>query len=70
MVGAGSMSSLAVAAAERAGRRRHHGRQPDPRTTPGGWPRTVCGHAADLTDLPALIAAADLVISCTGAPGA
>src|SRR6185437_12167204 len=43
VVGAGSMSSLAVAAAARAG---------------------------DLTDLPSLLAAADLVISCTGAPGA
>ena len=69
VVGAGSMSSLAVAAAERAGaaaitvanRTRAHARR---------LAGTVSGHAADLTDLPSLMAEADVVISCTGAPGA
>jgi len=69
VVGAGSMSSLAVAAAARAGaaavtvanRTRSHARR---------LAATVSGQAADLTDLPSLLAAADLVISCTGAPGA
>jgi glutamyl-tRNA reductase len=68
VVGAGSMSSLAVAGAARAGaasivvanRTRTHARQ---------LAATVSGMPADLADLPGLIAAADLVISCTGAPG-
>ena len=68
VVGAGSMSSLAVAAATRAGatritvanRTRTHARR---------LAATVSGQSADLTGLPALMAAADLVISCTGAPG-
>jgi glutamyl-tRNA reductase len=69
VVGAGSMSSLAVAAAARAGatsitvanRTRTHARR---------LAATVDGQNADLADLPAMMAAADLVISCTGAPGA
>jgi glutamyl-tRNA reductase len=68
VVGAGSMSSVAVAGAARAGaaaivvanRTRPHARQ---------LAATVSGVPADLADLPDLIAAADLVISCTGAPG-
>jgi glutamyl-tRNA reductase len=68
VVGAGSMSSLAVAGAARAGaaaivvanRTRARARQ---------LAATVSGVPADLADLPGLIAAADLVISCTGAPG-
>jgi glutamyl-tRNA reductase len=68
VVGAGSMSSLAVAAAARAGaaaitvanRTRAHARR---------LAGPVSGQAADLTDLPSLMAGADLVISCTGAPG-
>jgi glutamyl-tRNA reductase len=68
VVGAGSMSTLAVAAAARAGvaqiavanRTQMHARR---------LAATVSGKPADLTDLPGLIAVADLVISCTGAPG-
>jgi glutamyl-tRNA reductase len=68
VVGAGSMSSLAVAAAARAGaariivanRTRTHAKR---------LAATVSGQPADLSDLPAEMAAADLVISCTGAPG-
>jgi glutamyl-tRNA reductase len=68
VVGAGSMSSLAVAGAARAGaaaivvanRTPARARQ---------LAATVSGVPADLADLPGLIAAADLVISCTGAPG-
>jgi glutamyl-tRNA reductase len=68
VVGAGSMSSLAAAGAARAGaasivvanRTRTHARQ---------LAATVSGVSADFADLPGLIAAADLVISCTGAPG-
>jgi glutamyl-tRNA reductase len=68
VVGAGSMSALAVAGTSRAGadgivvanRTATHARQ---------LADTVAGSTADLTDLPGLMAAADLVISCTGAPG-
>ena len=69
VVGAGSMSALAVAGASRAGAagmvvanrtRAHAQRLAD----------SVAGTPADLTDLPGLMAAADLVISCTGAAGA
>jgi glutamyl-tRNA reductase len=68
VVGAGSMSSLAVTAAARAGaatitvanRSRAHARR---------LAAKVSGQSADLADLPSLMAAADLVISCTGAPG-
>jgi glutamyl-tRNA reductase len=68
VVGAGSMSALAVAGAARAGaagivvanRTQPHARR---------LAATVAGTPADLSDLPGLMAAADLVISCTGAPG-
>ncbi len=68
VVGAGSMSSLAATTAGRAGAsrvtvanrtRRHADR----------LAAAVGGYTADLADLPAAIAAADLVISCTGASG-
>jgi glutamyl-tRNA reductase len=72
VVGAGSMSSLAVATAARmgAGRivvaNRSGGRaQRLAATVPG----TVPAAAADLSRLAAEIAVADLVVSCTGAPG-
>jgi glutamyl-tRNA reductase len=68
VVGAGSMSSLAVATAARmeaarvviANRTRTHAER---------LADTVSGGSADLSRLPAEIAAADLVVSCTGAPG-
>ena len=69
VVGAGSMSSLAVATANRLGAAsivianrtaRRAGRLAVP----------VSGATAGLADLPAALAAADLVISCTGADGA
>jgi glutamyl-tRNA reductase len=68
VVGAGSMSALAVAGAARAGA----ARIVVANRSPGGARRlaqTVSGEPADLADLPALLGAADLVISCTGAPG-
>ena len=72
VVGAGSMSSLAVATAARMGAarivvaNRSGGRaQRLAATVPG----TVAAAAADLSRLAAEIAAADLVVSCTGAPG-
>jgi glutamyl-tRNA reductase len=68
VVGAGAMSGLAVAAAARAGAARvtvaNRTRAKAERLAAG-----VGGTVADLTDLPAAIAAADLVISCTGAAG-
>jgi len=68
VVGAGSLGSLAVATAARFGaadiavanRTRDRARR---------LAASVWGSAADLGDLPAAIAAADLVISCTGATG-
>jgi glutamyl-tRNA reductase len=68
VVGAGSMSSLAVAGAARAGAARIVVAN---RTASNAQrlAATVSGVPADLADLPGLIAAADLVISCTGAPG-
>jgi glutamyl-tRNA reductase len=68
VVGAGSMSSLAVATAARMGaapivvasRTHQHAKR---------LAATVCGTSADLADLPAQIAAADLVVSCTGSSG-
>jgi glutamyl-tRNA reductase len=68
VVGAGSMSSLAVTIADRAGaepvtvvnRTRSHAER---------LAAAVGGRTADLADLPAAIADADLVISCTGASG-
>jgi glutamyl-tRNA reductase len=68
VVGAGSMSSLAATTAGRAGAaevtvanrtRRHADR----------LAASIGGRTADLGQLPAAIAAADLVISCTGASG-
>jgi len=68
VVGAGSMSSLAVATAARMGaasivvanRSHAHAER---------IAATVSAASADLSRLPAEIAAADLVVSCTGAPG-
>jgi glutamyl-tRNA reductase len=68
VVGAGSMSSLAVATAARMGaapmvvanRTHQHAER---------LAATVSGTSADLSDLPAQIAAADLVVSCTGSSG-
>ncbi len=68
VVGAGSMSSLAVATAARMGaapivvanRTHQHAKR---------LADTVCGTSADLSDLPVQIAAADLVVTCTGSPG-
>ena len=68
VVGAGSMSSLAATTADRAGAaevtvanrtRRHADR----------LAASIGGRTADLDQLPAAMAAADLVISCTGASG-
>ncbi len=67
VVGAGAMSGLAVATAARAGAAvtvANRTRAKAERLAAG-----VHGAVADLTDLPAAIAAADLVISCTGAGG-
>jgi glutamyl-tRNA reductase len=68
VVGAGSMSSLAVVTAARLGadrvvianRTRERARE---------LAASVCGSTVDLRDLPAALASADLVISCTGASG-
>jgi glutamyl-tRNA reductase len=68
VVGAGAMSGLAVAAASRSGADRiivaNRTRANAERLATG-----VGGKVADLAGLPAAIAAADLVISCTGASG-
>jgi len=72
VVGAGSMSSLAVATAARMGAarivvaNRSGGRAQRLAATVSG---SVAAAAADLSRLPAEIAVADLVVSCTGAPG-
>jgi glutamyl-tRNA reductase len=72
VVGAGSMSSLAVATAARMGAarlvvaNRSAGRA---QQLAACVPATVPSAAAELSRLPAEIAAADLVVSCTGAPG-
>jgi glutamyl-tRNA reductase len=72
VVGAGSMSSLAVATAARMGAarivvaNRSGARAQRLAATVSG---TLASAAADLARLPAEIAAADLVVSCTGAPG-
>jgi glutamyl-tRNA reductase len=68
VVGAGAMSGLAAASVARAGatslvianRTRHRA---DRLATQHG------GRAACMADLPGLMAAADLVVTCTGAPG-
>jgi glutamyl-tRNA reductase len=66
VVGAGAMSGLAVATVARAGAARvtvtNRTRAKAARLAAG-----VGGTVADLADLPAAVAAADLVISCTGA---
>jgi glutamyl-tRNA reductase len=72
VVGAGSMSSLAVATAARMGAARIvvANRSGDrARRLAATVPGTVAAAAADLSELPAEIAGADLVVSCTGAPG-
>jgi glutamyl-tRNA reductase len=68
VVGAGSMSALAVAGAARAGADRIvvANRTPD---NAKRLAQSVSGSTADLADLPALLVGPDLVISCTGAPG-
>jgi glutamyl-tRNA reductase len=68
VVGAGSMSSLAVATAARmeAGRLVVANRTS---ARAGRLAATVSATAVDLSRLPGEIAAADLVVSCTGAPG-
>ena len=68
VVGAGSMSSLAVTTASRMGAARLVVAN---RTSAraGRLAATVSATAVDLSGLPAEIAAADLVVSCTGAPG-
>ena len=68
VVGAGSMSSLAVATASRMGAARLVVAN---RTSAraGRLAATVSATAVDLSRLTDEIAAADLVISCTGAPG-
>jgi glutamyl-tRNA reductase len=72
VVGAGAMSGLAVATAARAGAAKitvaNRTREKAERLAAGiagGVPSAV----AEFADLPAAIAAADLVISCTGASG-
>lgn len=69
VVGAGAMSGLAVATAARSGAAQivvaNRTRSKAQRLAGG-----VGGTVADFADLPAAIAAADLVISCTGAGGA
>jgi glutamyl-tRNA reductase len=68
IVGAGSMSALAAATASRMGAARLVVAN---RTSAraGKVAATVDATAVDLSRLPAEMAAADLVISCTGAPG-
>jgi glutamyl-tRNA reductase len=76
VVGAGAMSGLAVATAARAGTARltvvNRTREKAERLAAGVAADPVSGvttAVADFADLPAAIAAADLVISCTGAAG-
>jgi len=66
VIGAGSMSALAVATAVRQGA----GQVAIANRTPGRATRLVARYgasAASLSELPGLIAAADLVVACTGA---
>jgi glutamyl-tRNA reductase len=68
VIGAGSMSSLAVATAMRQGA----SRVVIANRTPGRAERLAARYGAGttgLTDLPAAVAAADLVVACTGAAG-
>jgi glutamyl-tRNA reductase len=72
VVGAGAMSGLAVATAARAGAARltvtNRTRAKAERLAAGVAGDVLSG-VADLADLPAAMASADLVISCTGAAG-
>ncbi len=68
VVGAGSMSSLAVATAARMGAARLVVANRSSARA-GRLAATVSATVADLSRLPDEIAAADLVVSCTGAPG-
>jgi glutamyl-tRNA reductase len=68
VVGAGSMSSLAVTTAARMGAARLVVANRSSARA-GRLAATVSAATADLSQLPAEIAAADLVVSCTGAPG-
>jgi glutamyl-tRNA reductase len=72
VVGAGSMSSLAVAIAARMGAARlvvANRSASRAQRLAASVPVTVTAATADLLGLPGEIAAADLVVSCTGAPG-
>jgi glutamyl-tRNA reductase len=70
VVGAGSMSSLAVATAARMGAGRIVvANRSAARAQRLAATASVSATAADLSRLPEAIAAADLVVSCTGAPG-
>ena len=72
VVGAGSMSSLAVATTARMGAARivvANRSASRAQRLAASVPATVTAATADLSRLPAEIAVADLVISCTGAPG-
>ncbi len=72
VVGAGSMSSLAVATAARMGAARlvvANRSSARAQRLAATVPPDVPAAAADLSQLPGVIAAADLVVSCTGAPG-
>jgi glutamyl-tRNA reductase len=72
VVGAGSMSSLAVATAARMGAARlvvANRSATRAQRLAATVPATVSAAAAELSRLAAEIAAADLVVSCTGAPG-
>jgi glutamyl-tRNA reductase len=68
VVGAGSMSSLAVATAHRLGAAGIVIANRTPKRAER-LAASVSGSTAALADLPAAVAAADLVISCTGADG-
>ena len=70
VVGAGAMSGLAVATAARAGAARQtvaNRTRAKAERLAAGVASGVASAVADFADLPAAIAAADLVISCTGA---
>ncbi|HXT94238.1 MAG TPA: glutamyl-tRNA reductase, partial [Trebonia sp.] len=73
IVGAGAMSGLAVATAARAGAAHvtvaNRTRAKAERLAAGVACSGVTTSVAELTELPAALAAADLVISCTGAAG-